>query len=125
MRLFCAFYAVVVFSPAFAADKTNQYEVQAIDAVASCVALNAALGSAKNHDDWGSLYGFSLYTMGYLTGINRMAFDTFDIAGTKNVKTHMVWLERYCAEHPNDSYDSALQQLVAKLYRERETMAPE
>jgi hypothetical protein len=33
----------------------------------------------------------------------------------------MVWLERYCAEHPDDSFDYALYRLVAELYPDRAT----
>jgi hypothetical protein len=107
-----------------AADKDRRYRVQAIDVVESCEALNTAVAKAKHEDDWGALYGFSLYTMGYLTGINRLAFDTYDIAGRKNVKTLMVWLKRHCAAHPDDSFDYALYQLVATIYPDRVQSAP-
>ena len=109
----------VLCSSAHAADNDRQYQVQAIDAVESCEALNAAVVKANRDDDWGALYGFSLYTMGYLTGINRLAFDTYDIAGRKNVKILMVWLQKYCAEHPKNGFDYALYQLVAELYPHR------
>ncbi len=109
----------VLCSSAHAADNDRQYQVQAIEAVESCEALNAAVVKANRDDDWGALYGFSLYTMGYLTGINRLAFDTYDIAGRKNVKILMVWLQKYCAEHPKNSFDYALYQLVAELYPHR------
>ena len=104
---------------AFAADKDRQYRVQIVDTIESCRAMNAAMVSAKRDDDWGPLYRFSLYTMGYMTGINRLAFDTYDIAGRKNVKTLIVWLQRYCANHPDDSFDYALYRLVAELYPNR------
>jgi hypothetical protein len=105
--------------PVFAADEDKRYEVRTISAVESCSALNRALVTAKKHDDWRYLYGFSLYTMGYLTGINRVASDTYDIAGTKNTKTLMVWLEKYCAKHPEDSFNNALVRLTAELYPHR------
>ena len=108
-----------------AADDNAQYKVRAFDKVASCYALNRAVHSAKQEDDWGALYGFSLYTMGYVTGINRLAFDTYDIGGRKNSKTLMVWLEKYCKEHPDDSFDSALYQLTAEIYPNRTLQAPE
>lgn len=113
------------FFPAFAADSERQYQVRSIDKIESCGGLNGALAKAKNEDDWGDLYGFSLYTMGYLTGVNRLASDTFDIAGNKNTKTLMVWLEKYCKQHPEDSFDYALFSLVADLYPNRITAAPE
>jgi hypothetical protein len=113
------------FSLSFAADSERQYQVRSIDKVESCGGLNGALAKAKNEDDWGELYGFSLYTMGYLTGINRLASDTYDIAGSKNTKTLMVWLEKYCKEHPEDSFDDALYSLIAELYPNRITAAPE
>ena len=112
------------FSPAFSADSERQYRVRSIDKIESCGGLNGALAKARNEDDWGDLYGFSLYTMGYLTGVNRLASDTFDIAGSKNTKTLMVWLERYCKEHPEDSFDYALFSLVAELYPNRTAEGP-
>ena len=110
--------------PVFAADTDRHYQVRAIDAVESCAGLNRAMGKAKNEDNWGTLYGFSLYTMGYLTAINRLAPDTYDIAGKKNTKTLMVWLQKYCAEHPDDSFDNALYRLTAELYPNRTSAAP-
>ena len=109
----------VFCSPVYAADKDRQYRVRAIDTVESCEALNAAVDKANHEDDWGALKGFSLYTMGYLTAINRLAPDTYDIAGSKNVKTLMLSLKTYCAEHPDDSFDYALYRLVAELYPNR------
>lgn len=109
---------------AHAADENQQYKVRAFDKVASCYALNRAVNSAKQHDDWAALYGFSLYTMGYLTGINRLAFDTYDIGGRKNSKTLMVWLGKYCEQHPDDSFDSALHHLILEIYPDRTVSAP-
>lgn len=111
--------------PVRAADSDNAFQVLAIDSLDSCADLNAALAMANHQDDWRWLYTFSIYTMGYLTGINRLAFDTWDIAGGKNVKTHMVWLQRYCSENPTDSFDNALQRLVARIYPYRIIAEPE
>lgn len=111
-------------SAAHAADADNQYGVRAFDKVESCDGLNRAVTRAKKEDDWGALYGYSLYMMGYLTGINRLAFDTYDIGGRKNSKTLMVWLEQYCAAHPEQSFDSALVQLTAEIYPHRFTAGP-
>lgn len=107
-----------------AADENGQYNVRAFDKVESCYALNRAVNSAKEHDDWAALYGFSLYTMGYLTGVSRLAFDTYDIGGRTNTKIHMVWLGNYCVENPDDSFDSALNHLIAEIYPRRTTLAP-
>lgn len=110
-----------ITAAASAADTHDRYQVLTINSVETCSDLNVAVAIADSEDDWRLLYTFSVYTMGYLTGINRLAFDTYDIAGGKNVKTHMIWLQRYCAENPRDSYDVALQRLVAKLYPMRIT----
>jgi hypothetical protein len=120
--------AVVVWAgqvAVHAADANGQYNVRAFDKVESCYALNRAVNSAKKHDDWGPLYGFSLYTMGYLTGVSRLAFDTYDIGGRTNTKIHMVWLGSYCVEHPDDSFDSALNHLIAEIYPSRIMQAPD
>jgi hypothetical protein len=125
--LITVFAAVLCVMPArgFAADTNRHYRVLAIDAVESCGRLNTALAKAKHQDDWGELYGFSLYAMGYLTGINRLAPNVYDISGEKNSKTLMLWLEKHCAEHPDDSFDNALYRLTAELYPTRTLVAPE
>lgn len=110
---------------AHAADEDGHYNVRAFDKVESCYALNRAVNSAKEHDDWSALYGFSLYTMGYLTGVSRLAFDTYDIGGRTNTKIHMVWLGNYCVENPDDSFDAALNHLIAEIYPRRVTQAPD
>lgn len=107
-----------------AADGDKAYRVLSINTVETCSDLNTAVEIAGEEDDWRLLYTFSLYTMGYLTGVNRLAFDTYDIAGGKNVKTHMVWLQRYCAENPKVAFSEALHQLVIKLYPRRLTAEP-
>jgi len=115
----------IVMAPVFALDAHKNFRVRTIDAVESCRGLNKALAKAKKQDDWGDLYGFSLYTMGYLTAVNRLAANTYDIAGKKNSKTLMVWLEHYCAEHPDEGFDRALYLLTVELYPNRMTAAPE
>lgn len=109
----------------FAADENQQYKVRAFDKVATCYAFNRAINSAKQHDDWAALYGFSLYTMGYMTGINRLAYDTYDIGGKKNSKMLIVWLTDYCKENPEDTFDSALHHLIVEIYPDRIVAAPE
>ena len=109
---------------AHAADGDRAYRVLAINTVETCSDLNTAVEIANEEDDWRLLYTFSLYTMGYLTAVNRLAFDTYDIAGGKNVKTHMVWLQRYCAENPRVNFSEALHQLVIKLYPRRLSAEP-
>ena len=123
-RFLLAMLASVVIAPVGASDSQKQFKVQAIDAVESCRGLNRALLKAKTRDDWGDLYGFSLYTMGYLTAVNRLAANTYDIAGKKNSKTLMLWLEKYCAEHPDDGFDIALYKLTVELYPNRAVAAP-
>jgi hypothetical protein len=124
-RLLATFILTSIIVPVLASDSHKNFRVKAIDAVESCRGLNKALSKAKKQDDWGDLYGFSLYTMGYLTAVNRLAANTYDIAGKKNSKTLMLWLESYCAEHPGDRFDDALYQLTVELYPERTVAAPE
>lgn len=124
-RLLAALMLTSLIIPALASDSQKDFRVKAIDAVESCRGLNKALAKAKKQDDWGDLYGFSLYTMGYLTAVNRFATNTYDIAGKKNTKTLMLWLEKYCAEHPDDKFNHALYQLTVELYPDRAVAAPE
>jgi hypothetical protein len=124
-RLLVAVLLSSAVAPVFASDAGKSFRVKSIDAVESCRGLNKALAKAKKQDDWGDLYAFSLYTMGYLTAVNRLAANTYDIAGKKNTKTLMVWLENYCAAHPGDRFDYALYQLTVELYPDRTVAAPD
>lgn len=123
-RLILVLVLSILCSLTHAADGERAYRVLAINSVETCSDLNTAVEVANAEDDWRLLYTFSLYTMGYLTGVNRLAYDTYDIAGGKNVKTHMVWLQRYCAENPQVNFSDALHQLVIKLYPRRLTAEP-
>jgi len=123
-RLLAAVLLTCVIAPVLASDAGKKFRVKAIDAVESCRGLNKALAKAEQQDDWGDLYAFSLYTMGYLTAVNRMAANTYDIAGKKNTKTLMLWLENYCAEHPDDTFDHALYKLTVELHPNRAVVAP-
>ena len=125
--IWTAVLAVLLGTPwvsVYGADATQEYRVRTVDKVASCSGLNGALARAKKEDDWNSLYRFSLYTMGYVTAINRLAHDTYDIAGKKNTKTLMLWLEQYCAAYPNDTFDTALSKMTKELYPVRSTQKP-
>ncbi len=124
IKLVLVLACVLLSSASRAADGDNAYHVLSINTVETCFDLNTAVEIANEDDNWRLLYTFSLYTMGYLTAINRLAFDTYDIAGGKNVKTHMVWLQRYCKENPKASFSEALHQLVIKLYPRRLTAEP-
>lgn len=107
-----------------AADVNGEYQVRATNKVSSCAGLNRAVAVAKDEDDWRALYGFSLYMMGYLSALNRLAYDTYDIAGKTNSKTVLVWLKGYCKDNPEDSFDTALVRMSAEFYPNRSTVKP-
>jgi hypothetical protein len=125
VRIILIMAVSLICSPVLSADKDGQYLVSATHEVVSCRGLNSALAKAKSADSWTTLYAYSLYTMGYISGINRLAHDTYDIAGHKNAKTLLVWLERYCAENPADSFDQALFRLTLELFPNRTIAKPE
>ena len=114
----------VLSLPSVAADAGQNYRVLSTDLVDSCAAMNAAVMLAQEDDNWSPLFAFSMYTMGYVTAVNRFAFDAYDVAGGKNPKNLLLWLERYCEEHPGKSFDEALTQMVAELYPSRRVGAP-
>jgi len=125
MAAACLLALLGVHGIAHGADAGQQYRVRATNKVDSCAAMNRAVAAAKKEDDWRALYGFSLYTMGYLSALNRLAFDTYDIAGKANSKTVLVWLQNYCAEHPDDSFDTALVKMSAEFYPNRYAAKPQ
>jgi hypothetical protein len=124
-RVCCLLVALGVPGVGHAADANREYRVRATNKVDSCAALNRAVVAAKQEDDWRALYGFSLYMQGYLSALNRLAYDTYDIGGKSNSKTILVWLENYCEENPDDSFDTALTKMSAEFFPNRYTIKPQ
>jgi len=56
---------------------------------------------------------------GYLTAINQVQDDTYNIVGESDFQGAMVWLDSYCKKHPNNTITMAIANMTAVLYPRR------
>ncbi len=61
---------------------------------------------------------------GYLSAVNLVLPDTYDIMGAKDREVAMAWLDRYCAGNPGDAFGFAANRLAAFLYPNRHASKP-
>ncbi|HXX57593.1 MAG TPA: hypothetical protein VEI96_06295 [Thermodesulfovibrionales bacterium] len=56
---------------------------------------------------------------GYISGFNTGSEETYDIVGTKDFDSLMVWLENYCKANPLDAFGVATGKLMIELFPQR------
>lgn len=67
---------------------------------------------------------FAAWIQGYMTGLNSLLVDTYDIAGSTDEDALELWLENYCKANPLDSFPKAVDGLIGVLYPKRLKTAP-
>jgi hypothetical protein len=75
----------------------------------------------KRRDD---LFLIDWYASGYLTAFNRMAPDTYNIAGSTDIPSVRLWIEQYCLKEPLSDVTSGLAVLTRELFERRQTARP-
>jgi hypothetical protein len=93
-----------------------------------CAWLLAGLapGMAQAIDAYaaGKVDEFKSYLAGYLTAYNAMTKDVYQATGQRSTQDNLAELGKLCAGNPMDSYERAIQALIAKSATEqRETNA--
>lgn len=61
---------------------------------------------------------------GYLSAINRVTPETYDIRGGTDMDGIMLWLDKYCDSHALDTISDAVEALVLELHPRRITKGP-
>ena len=61
---------------------------------------------------------------GYFTAYNLYEPNTYDISGDHDLPALMAWLDKYCREHPLDTFNGAVQALAVELYPARQKSSP-
>ena len=67
---------------------------------------------------------YKTFLMGYLTAVNTLTSETYNITGSRPLDAALVWLTDYCGDHQMDSFDRAVQQLVDAGFDERQRVPP-
>ena len=67
---------------------------------------------------------FNQWLDGFLTAYDMYTPNTFDIAFGKDLESLDGWLENYCAKHPDNFFDDAVESLIFELYADRAKTKP-
>ncbi len=58
---------------------------------------------------------------GYLTASNRASEDTYNLLGDSDFQGALVWIDRYCEKHAQNTIYMAMANLSAVFYPQRRT----
>lgn len=67
---------------------------------------------------------YKVFLMGYLTAVNTLSDDTYNVTGSQPLDAALGWLTEYCGAHQMDSFDRAVQQLVDAGFDTRQRVPP-
>ena len=67
---------------------------------------------------------YKVFLMGYLTAVNTLSDDTYNVTGSRPLDEALGWLTDYCGKHQMDSFDRAVQQLVDAGFEARQRVPP-
>ena len=67
---------------------------------------------------------FNQWLDGFLTAYDMYTPDTYDIGYGKDIETMDIWLENYCAKHPDSFFNNAVESLIFELYPNRAQTKP-
>lgn len=98
-------------TPLPGADESGNYAVWG-KGKTSCIAYvrDRDAGEALAHRD---------FLMGFLTAVNLLMDDTYNIAGDKALEDILVWLDEYCAARPMSSFEAAISSFTTEHFAAR------
>ncbi|MBI2802141.1 MAG: hypothetical protein HYX63_17980 [Gammaproteobacteria bacterium] len=108
----CALGLSVVAAPTPAADAAGNYAVWGVGQ-ASCNQFVAAYGQATAQD-------YKSYLAGYLTAYNTVAHLTYQATGKNTATDNLKFLHDHCVGHRMDSFERAIQALLANKEAQRQ-----
>ena len=105
------FLAILAFgTPAMAVDSTGDYRIKGLG-LQSC----ADFLRSKNSQDKGLYVLLRSWVNGYITAVNTLRPQTYDVAGNATIDGISGWLERFCEANPGVRLETAVTNLVAAL----------
>ena len=112
--------AILAFGmPAMAVDSTGDYRIKGLGLQACADFLRS-----KNSQDQGLYILVRSWVNGYLTAVNTLRPQTYDVAGNATIGSISGWLERFCEANPGSRLETAVTNLVAALTPNRLTEKP-
>ena len=64
------------------------------------------------------------YVAGFVSGVNLISPETYDVLGQSNVDGALLWLKNYCEKNPLEKLGKPMAELMAELYPKRNQMKP-
>ena len=90
---------------------------------ATCEGFVTARDLAKK-GQFAAINQFNQWLDGFLTAYDMYTPDTFDIAYGKDLETLDKRLETYCAKHPDNLFNKAVENLIFEIYPDRAKTKP-
>lgn len=103
--------ALLAAAGAPAADAEGNYAVWGVGQ-ASCYQFGKAYAA-------GELDTFKAYLAGFLTAYNVVTEGVYQATGQRTLPENLAELDALCAKNPMDSFERAIQALIAKGYEEQ------
>lgn len=101
--------------PATAADERGAFMVHGAGLASCQMYVDASQEQRLHAETWWA---------GYLTAMNRVTGDTYDLLGERDFADANAWLETWCSSNPDALYINAVHQMLESFYPDRTRSAP-
>jgi len=121
-------WLVLTAAPCFAADTEGKFAVADVGAI-GCPELSAAMDRARPHAVGSDKYlretqGFGMYLLGFKTGYNMSAPDTYDIfPDDRDPQALLARVDYYCRLHPKETFAQAVIAVAKNRHANRQRTA--
>jgi hypothetical protein len=115
--------ALLLAHLASAADENGQYATLAATNESTCGTYLSARDEA-HHGQFARQNMYKSWLMGFVTGYDFGAPETYDIAPAMDLEAMMSWVENYCRRNPLASFAQGAGALVTQLTPDRQTQKP-
>ncbi len=108
-----AVLAAGMASSSLGADAEGRFAIRGLGG-ADCARFMAAreAGGAE-------MSGWAGWVEGYLTGVNRLQADTYDVASWQTAELLLARMGKFCAENPEARFSEGLDLLIASIFEDR------
>lgn len=105
-----AMLTVASASSARAADAKGNFAIRGAGTVSCTDYINATPEQKIYAQTWWA---------GYLTAMNRVTPDTYNLLGRSSIEDADNWLLTYCRQNPNERFATAVHEMLKALYPSR------
>ncbi len=105
--------ALTISYPVFAKDMNGNFAAYGLGA-------RPCAGYIEARQQGGELLDYyNNFVLGYLSAVNFVVPNTFDILGSRSMGSAFEWLDAHCQNNPDDNFTNALALLSGAYYEER------